>query len=204
MMTTRRELLTAMAASAAMAWPLGVAGQHDDPAVARIKAFYDSLQAATAGAQAADPKQRLGVVSEAMMRTFDLAAMTRLAVGAQWSKIPAAKQASLQEAFGRYFIASYASRLGGAAGGRFDVLPKSEQRTGGRLVRTRVTDAGGNTTPVDFLLNADGRVVDVYLGGTVSELASRRSEFDAALKRGGPDALEANLRKRADELMDGK
>jgi phospholipid transport system substrate-binding protein len=189
-----------MGASAALAWPLGAAGQGEDAAVARIQAFYDSLQSATA---AADPKQRLGAISEAMMRTFDIAAMARLSIGPQWSKIPAAKQGSLQEAFGRYFIATYASQLGRASGGRFEVMPKTEQRTGGRLVRTRVTDAEGKATPVDYLVNADGRVVDIYLGGTVSMLAARRSEFDAALKAGGPDALETNLRQRADQLMGG-
>lgn len=200
-MATRREFLTVLGLPA-LALPTDAVGQGDDPAVARIKAFYDSLQSATASAQT-DPKQRLAAVSEAMRRTFDIAAMTRLAVGPQWSKIPAAKQASLQEAFGRYFIATYASRLGQVTGGRFEVLPKTEQRTGGRLVRTRVINAEGKATPVDYLVNADGQVVDVYLSGTVSELASRRAEFAAALKAGGPDALEAHLRKRADELMGG-
>jgi phospholipid transport system substrate-binding protein len=200
-MTTRRELVMALAASAALAWPVGAAAQGEDAAVARIKAFYDGLQKAMASA---DPKQRLAAVSDAMMRTFDIAAMTRLAVGPQWSKIPVARRDSLQEAFGRYFIASYANRLGQAAGGRFEVLPQTEKRAGGRLVRTRVTDAQGKETPVDYLVNADGKVVDVYLGGTVSELASRRSDFAAAMKAGGPDALEANLRKQADELMGRK
>ena len=205
-MITRRKLLTvlgAVAASATLGRPLSASGQAEDPAAARIQGFYDSLQAATSGPAAVDPKQRLGAISEAMTRTFDIGAMARLAIGPQWSKIPAAKQASLQEAFGRYFIATYASQLGKASGGRFEVLPKTEQKTGGRLVRTRVTDADGKTTPVDYLVNADGRVVDIYLGGTVSMLATRRPEFDAALKAGGPDALEANLRQRADQLMGG-
>jgi phospholipid transport system substrate-binding protein len=196
-MVTRRELLTAIASSAAFALPVAAAGQGEDLAVAPIKAFYDSLQRATAQV---DAKQRLAAVSEAMTGIFDTAAMTRIAIGPQWSKIPAARQASLQDAFARYFIASYGSQLGKAAGSRFEVTPKAEQRTGGRLVRTRVIDAEGKATPVDYLVNAEGRVVDIYLGGTVSMLAGRRSEFDGILKAGGPDALEAHLRKRADEL----
>jgi phospholipid transport system substrate-binding protein len=198
-MVTRRELLTAIAASA-VAWPVAAIGQGEDPAIARIKAFYDKLQSATGQA---DPKQRLAMVSEAMTGTFDTAAMTRIAIGPQWSKIPDARQAALQEAFGRFFVASYASQLGKITGGRFEVMPKAEQRTGGQLVRTRVIDAEGKATPVDYLVNADGRVVDIYLGGTVSMLAARRSEFDKELKAGGPDALEAHLRKRADELTRG-
>jgi phospholipid transport system substrate-binding protein len=195
MMVTRRKLLGGIGACAALGWPLGAAGQADDPAVARIQAFYDRLQAAAAQT---DAKQRLAAISEAITDAFDIPAVTRLAIGPQWSKIPAPRQASLQEAFERYFAATYGSQLGKAAGSRFEVLPKTEQKTGGRLVRTRVVDAEGKTTPVDYLVNADGRIVDVYLGGTVSMLAARRSEFDSVLKKGGPDALEAHLRQRAE------
>jgi len=200
-MATRRDVLTGLGALTAAAWPVAAAAQAEDPAVANIKAFYDALQSAASGPKAADLKQRLAGVSEAIMRTFDIAAMARLSIGPQWAKIPAAKQASLQEAFGHYFVVTYGSQLGQMAGGKFEVQPKPEQRTGGRLVRTRVIDREGKTTPVDYLVNADGRVVDIYLGGTVSLLAARRSEFDATLKAGGPDALEANLRKRADDIM---
>ena len=198
-MVTRRELLGGLGAAAALAWPSGAGAQADD-AAARIQAFYDSLQAALAES---DPARRMAAVSEAMTRTFDIAAITRLSIGPQWSKIPAPEQASLQDAFGRYFVATYASQLGKAAGGRFEVLPKTEQKMtagGRRLVRTRVIDGEGKATPVDYLVNAEGRVVDIYLGGTVSMLAARRSEFDGVLKKGGPDALEAHLRKRTEAV----
>lgn len=198
-MVTKREFLIAVAA-AVLVGPMSAGAQQEDAAVARIKSFYDTLQSAM---KQTDPKQRLAAVSEAMMRTFDMAAMTRLAVGPRWSRIPAAKQAALQDAFGRYFVATYASQLGKTATGGFEVLPKTEQRRGGRLVRTRVIDAEGKPTSVDYLVDAGGRVVDVYVGGTVSMLASRRAEFDKALKAGGVDALEADLRKRADEVMGG-
>lgn len=199
-MISRRRLLTVMGAAPA-AWPLMAAGQSEERAVALIKTFYDRLQSVMTGAQVSDPKQHLAALSDVVKDTFDLGAMARLAVGPRWASIPAAKRASLQDAFGRYFVATFASRLGQAAGGRFEVLPKTERRGGRILVRTRIVDAGGKTTPVDYLVTPGGRVLDVYLGGTVSELASHRSEFEAALKAGGPDALEARLRERADELM---
>jgi phospholipid transport system substrate-binding protein len=47
------------------------------------------------------------------------------------------------------------------------------------------------------------KIVDVYLDGTISELASRRAEFTSILKSGGPDALIASLRRQGDKLLSG-
>ena len=44
------------------------------------------------------------------------------------------------------------------------------------------------------------QVIDVYLSGTVSELATRRSEFSSVLRRGGPDALVELLQRKIAEL----
>jgi phospholipid transport system substrate-binding protein len=47
------------------------------------------------------------------------------------------------------------------------------------------------------------RVVDIYLGGTVSELASRRADFTALLREGGAERLVAELRRRTGALLGG-
>jgi len=64
-------------------------------------------------------------------------------------------------------------------------------------------DADGGAIPLDYRLRAttDGspRIVDVFYDGTVSELAMRRSEYSALLKKGGIDALLAALEKKIAE-----
>ena len=40
------------------------------------------------------------------------------------------------------------------------------------------------------------RIIDVYMNGTVSEIALRRSEFSAVLERDGFDALLAELESK--------
>ena len=50
----------------------------------------------------------------------------------------------------------------------------------------------------------DWKVVDVYLDGTISELASRRAEFTSIMRAGGPDALIVSLRKQGDRLLAGR
>lgn len=179
---------------------LAQAPAGEDPAVARIKGFYGAIEGMMRE-QAATPDRTkmMASLAQAVADTFDLAAMLRTAIGPQWSKIPADKQGALQQAFDRYFVAAYAGRLSGATGGSFEVKPQVDKRPNGRLVRTVISDDRGIKTNVDFLVNADNKVADVYLEGAVSEMASRRTDFDGFLKKGGPDALEAELRRRADQ-----
>jgi phospholipid transport system substrate-binding protein len=56
---------------------------------------------------------------------------------------------------------------------------------------------------LDYRLRAadgDWKIVDVYLNGTVSELALRRSEYSSLIKREGLEALLAALDEHIDSL----
>ena len=45
------------------------------------------------------------------------------------------------------------------------------------------------------------RIVDVYLTGTISELASRRSEFSALIREGGVPRVMQELESRTARLL---
>ncbi|MDQ6684994.1 MAG: ABC transporter substrate-binding protein, partial [Pseudomonadota bacterium] len=87
-----------------------------------------------------------------------------------------------------------------------EVDPKVETRGDNRVVRTTLIQAKGEPIALNYLSHAtaDGwRAFDVYLSGTISELATRRSEFGAILKSGGAAALIASLRERTAKLLGG-
>ena len=130
--------------------------------------------------------------------------MTRIAVGPEWNSFSPVDQTALVDNFTRMTIATYASRFDGYSGERFEVEPESEARTTGRIVHTKLIQASGEPIALDYLLRDSGgswKVVDVYLTGTISELATRRSEFAAILKSGGPGALIASLQQKTDALL---
>jgi len=84
------------------------------------------------------------------------------------------------------------------------VEPQSEARSTGRIVRTKLVPTSGDPVVLNYLMRGAGKdwtVVDVYLTGTISELAARRTEFAALLKSGGPNALIESLRQQADRLL---
>jgi phospholipid transport system substrate-binding protein len=176
----------------------------DDPAVAGVRSFYDALLDAMKHAKALGVSGRYEKLAPVVRDTFDLSAMTRMAVGPPWTSIPADQQNALVDSFTRMTIATYASRFDGYAGERFEVESKTETRGRNRIVRTRLIESNGNTTTLNYLMHEAGsrwKVIDVYLSGTVSELATRRSEFSGILKSGGAAALVDSLRQRTAKLL---
>jgi phospholipid transport system substrate-binding protein len=203
-LTSRRRVLLACAALlGASALPAWAESEGADPSVTQIHAFYDVLLAVMKQADKLGIRGRYEKLDPAVRMSFDLAAMVRIAVGSDWNSIPSEQQTALIDNFARMTIATYAARFDGYSGERFEVDPASEARSTGRIVRTKLVQANGERIALNYLLRASGerwKVVDIYLTGTISELATRRSEFAAILKSGGPDALIESLRQQSEKL----
>ena len=199
----RRLALQIGATALFVAWRRTASGQGEpDPAVRPIRTFYDALLVVMKDAQRLGFQGRYDKLAPVIRATFDLPAMTRIAVGPDWNSIPSDQQAQLVENFSQMTIGTYANRFDGYSGERFEVDPTTESRNTGRLVRTKLIPGKGEAVTLNYLMRGSGdawKVVDVYLTGTISELATRRSEFAAILKTGGPSALVESLRQQADK-----
>ena len=203
-MKRRQALLSAAALLAGFALPTCATAAEVDPAVAPIRVFYDALLAAMKQADQLGVRGRYDKLAPVIRATFDLPAMTRIAVGPEWTAIPPEQQSALQDSFARMTIATYANRFDGYSGQSFEVDPEILSRNTGRIVRTRLLRPKEEPVTLNYLMRGSGdswKIVDIYLSGTISELATQRSEFGAILKSGGPAALIESLRAQIDKLM---
>jgi phospholipid transport system substrate-binding protein len=101
-------------------------------------------------------------------------------------------------------IATYASRFDGYSGERFEVDDAVDSRGTGSVVHTRIVQSKGEPVALNYLMRRSGsawKAVDVYLSGTISEIATRRSEFNGILDAGGPQALIGSLHQQTDRMM---
>jgi phospholipid transport system substrate-binding protein len=189
---------------AGLALPGQSSAADADPAVAPIRAFYDTLLATMKQAQQLGVRGRYDKLAPVIRSTFDLDAMTRIAVGPDWPAIPREQQTALLDGFARMTIATYANRFNGYSGQSFEVDPEVLSRNTGRIVRTKLLRPKEEPVTLNYLMRGSGdawKIVDIYLSGTISELATQRSEFGAILKSGGPAALIESLRQQVDKLM---
>jgi phospholipid transport system substrate-binding protein len=181
---------------------LPVQGQAPGAASARIEKYYEDLMPTIRQAARLSVRERDKRFAPAITSAFDLGTMTRLAVGPPWKTFSPAQQAAVQEAFTRFIVADYASQIDDYSGEKFVVEPETvpEKRGGGEIVKTRLLQSSGRTVIINYLVRG-GRVIDVYLNGTISDLATRRDEFASIIVSGGADGLIKRLQERTQTLL---
>jgi phospholipid transport system substrate-binding protein len=168
-------------------------------AVAAIQLFYDDLLAVMKDAKGLSFDQRYQRLAPAITRTLELGLMARLSVGPDWTQLRPDQQRQLTDVFSRYTIAVYANRFDGFSGERFEVDPAPAASPNGTIVTSRIVKSNGEKISINYLMRqgAGGwQAIDIYLSGTISELASRRSEFVAVLHQSGADGLIKLLEQR--------
>jgi len=176
--------------------------QTPSAAAAHIETYYQELMPTIRQAARLTVRERDKRFTPAITTAFDLPTMTRLAVGPPWKSFSPEQQAAVREAFTRFIVADYASQIKDYSGESFVVDPQTspESRGGGEIVKTRLLQPGGRTVNINYLVRG-GRVIDVYLNGTVSDLAMRRDEFSSIIASGGADGLIKRLQDRAQSLL---
>ncbi len=150
---------------------------------------------------------RFNALAPVLAKTYDIASMSRMAVGQSWETLQPDQQAAVTDAFARMMFATYAKRFDGFSGESFQIVEIAERAPADKMVKTQIVQSNGKPVAINYLMRKTGpdwKVVDVYLDGTISELASRRAEFTSILRSGGPDALIASLRKQGDRLLSGR
>jgi phospholipid transport system substrate-binding protein len=183
-----------------------LAAQGTDPATQRVSSLSDALLDTMKQAKELGVKGRYDKLSPVLAKTYDLPLMTRIAVGPSWATLTPEQQKAVVAAFTRMTTATYASRFDGFSGEQFVILQTVDQKNGDKIVKTQIIQSNGKPVALSYLVRntgSDWRIIDVYLNGTISELANRRAEFGAVLKSGGADGLVSSLNKQGDKLLAG-
>lgn len=178
--------------------------QMPDPARAPVQSLDDGLIAIMKGGKKLGLAGREAQLAPIIDRVFDLPLMIRLAVGPAWTQASPADRAALLAAFRRLTITEYARNFDGWNGHVFTIDEKIEARGGDRLVRTTLTAPRESPANIAYRLRQSGsewRVIDVFYNNAISQLTTRRADFESSLRSGGARALIAHINTLADKGM---
>jgi phospholipid transport system substrate-binding protein len=175
-----------------------------DPAViAPIQGLCDGLLAVMKAGKATPFSQRFDMLAPIVDRALDLGTILQVSVGAMWATMSADQHSALLDAFRRYTINSYVNSFDNFTGQRFEVDPNTRAVGADQVVSTKIIPKTGDSHALDYVMRqtgADWKAVDVLAEGSISRVATQRSDFRSVVMRGGSDALVALLQKKASDL----
>jgi len=172
-----------------------------------VEGFHDVLLGAMKRADELGYQGRYEKLAPAVRQTFDLDFMAEKSVGRHWRSWDEASRRRWREAFVQHTVASYAGRFDGYSGQHFETEGAEPAAHETILVRTRLVLPEDEDVRLNYRLRQASQgwqVVDVYLNGTVSELALRRSEYSSVLQREGFETLVAHLDEKVEDLRSGE
>jgi phospholipid transport system substrate-binding protein len=176
------------------------AGPQDD-----VRNFYATLLTTMKDGRTLGQSGRYARLTPAVDRVFNVPLMTRLSIGSTWASLTPAQQQQLNEAFRHYVAATYADRFDSYSGEQLQVTGE-QPYDADVIVQTRIVDSKGESTTLNYRMGrnqASWQISDVYLDGTISQVAVHRSEFNSVLRREGVDGLVAALNRKVDLLSRG-
>jgi phospholipid transport system substrate-binding protein len=171
-----------------------LAAANGDPAAAKVESFDDALIAIMKAGASAGPKGRARALTPAVESSFDLATMTRFAVGPTWASLSDAQHAELIGAFTRYTVANWASNFDSYSGQKFEIAAVQVRGTD-KIVQCQLLSPHGAPVSLIYRLHegAGGwKIIDVYFNG-ISQLTTRRADFAGPLASGGAAGLVSHL-----------
>jgi phospholipid transport system substrate-binding protein len=195
-----------VAASVPGVQPVGAgrnAATPQDDANQVIDSLHASLLDVMRNATDLGYEGRFEKLEPVISRVFDVEFMARKSVGRYWKQASAEEQQRFLNAFKRFMVANYAGQFDAYSGQSFETLGMEPARMETVLVRCVLIDPTDKNVELNYRMRQRGgrwRVIDVYLDGTVSELALRRSEFSSIVKNDDFDALIAAIDEKIAKL----
>jgi phospholipid transport system substrate-binding protein len=199
---SRRHALRLFGAAALMRPAFALAQEATEPTALIGKLYATLLDCMKRGSELGfDGRYKL--IEPVVDETFDIATMCKIAVGPEWTKMPGDKKSALLVTFNKYMVTTYAARFKSYKDQQFklgEAKPAGDRRT---LVTSQLIRSDGEPIDLNYLFRLNNnawKVIDVYLAGSISQMAQMRSDFAKTVADGGADALIASLEQKIQDL----
>ena len=168
-----------------------------------VERFHDTLLSVMKEAKNLGYEGRFEWLTPVIKESFNLPFMTSRSTGHYWKKASNGDHQRLIDAFTHMTIANYASRFDGYSGEIFETVEVKEGPRDSILVKTQIVKDDGEKVALNYVMREfDGQwqVVDIFLKGTFSELATRKSEYSSLIRNGGFPKLIARMKEKTKKI----
>jgi phospholipid transport system substrate-binding protein len=156
-----------------------------------VSRFDQSLLATMKAGETAGMLKRCAIMRSAVRSSFGLPFISRLVLGHYWSSFTPAQQTRFMHLFSHLVAATYAYNFNGYGGQEIKIDRSLVRGNNAYVYTTFFTPGHGHRHQFDYVLHHSGSrwlIVNIVADG-VSDMAIRRSEYQAFLHHGSVAAL---------------
>jgi phospholipid transport system substrate-binding protein len=189
-------LLTLMVLVMNVAVPHASAG--DRGASELVEKLHTALLSAMKDGDKIGYQGRFDSLAPVIKSSFDMPFVSRTVLGKHWESLNNEQRSRFVEAFTHMSIATYAANFDSYSGERFKTISEKGVSGGRILVQSQLIKSDGGQVHLDYLLHRAGsewRIVNIIAEG-VSDLALKRADYSAFLKKNGFEALLKKLNEK--------
>jgi len=135
---------------------------------------------------------------KAVRSFYDAEKMIQMIIGDHWNNISEEKKKELTEVFQTYIASNYLRMFEKISNPSFEQSAEKKIGKNYRLIKTFLILNKDERVEINYLLlkkNEEWKIFDVLLAGSVSEIATKKSEFRKYLKNGNIEELINALKK---------
>jgi len=160
-----------------------------------VSSLQDALVDAMRHAHAETYEQRAARLEPIITKTHHLAYLGQSILRDHWKDLDKDDKIRFLRVFSRLSLANYASRFDSYSGERFQVVSSRLMRENLAFVRTELVKADSDTVSLDYALrkfDEGWRIINIVADG-VSEVATKRTEYDAIISKHSLDRLITDI-----------
>ena len=141
---------------------------------------------------------------KSIKKTYDSEKMIKMIVGREWQNINQSKRNKLKDVFEEYIAKNYIKRFKKIKEIQFYLDGEKDLGNNLVMIKTFLEINKTEKLKINYLLNKKKntwKIFDVLLAGTISEIATKKSDFSSSLKNGGIDNLIKALEKKNSSIL---
>ena len=138
-------------------------------------------------------------VQSVISNTYNVERMLALITGEVWKKSISNDQMALKKVFEEYIAKNYILRFKNIKSLEFGKLEITQAGKNYRMAKTKLIINSKDVVPLNYLLNQTNnswKIFDVLIDGSISEIATKKSEFKNFINQGDLKPLLEALRKK--------
>ncbi|MEE8333550.1 MAG: ABC transporter substrate-binding protein [Alphaproteobacteria bacterium] len=180
-----------------------------DPATpsALVSRFQAGLLDTMRSAKVLGLKGRFKKLAPLIGQTFHLPLMAATASAPFWRGASEEQRRALVAAFERMSVSSVATLFDDYGKEKFEIVRERKTKGPTVLVDTRIVRPEKDPIKITYVtasLRERWWIIDIIVGGGISEIKVRRDEYLSPLKQGGLPALTRKLSEKAERLLSGQ